>query len=74
VCVARAIPEAAAVAAAATFREAKPPQPPIGRPSLRARIAHRAGHNVVALSPNDDASTTFSDGSSSSSSFSTFSC
>ncbi|CAM0873870.1 unnamed protein product [Alopecurus aequalis] len=36
-------------------------------PSVRARIARRAAHNAAALSPEDDASTTFSEGGSSSS-------
>jgi hypothetical protein len=35
-------------------------------PSVRARIARRAAHNAAALSPDDDASTTFSDGGSNS--------
>ncbi|KAG8090229.1 hypothetical protein GUJ93_ZPchr0011g28784 [Zizania palustris] len=46
-------------------------QPPLRKPStadaagVKSRIARRAGHNAAALSPDDDASTTFSDGGSS---------
>ncbi|KAF0896876.1 hypothetical protein E2562_029566 [Oryza meyeriana var. granulata] len=46
-------------------------QPPLRKPStgdaagVRSRIARRAGHSTAALTPDDDASTTFSDGGSS---------
>uniref|UniRef100_A0A0E0MGP4 DUF4378 domain-containing protein n=1 Tax=Oryza punctata TaxID=4537 RepID=A0A0E0MGP4_ORYPU len=46
-------------------------QPPLRKPStgdaagVRSRIARRSGHSSAALSPDDDASTTFSDGTSS---------
>ncbi|EEC68481.1 hypothetical protein OsI_36732 [Oryza sativa Indica Group] len=42
-------------------------QPPLRKPSTgdRSRIARRGGHGSAALSPDDDASTTFSDGTSS---------
>ncbi|KAK8447934.1 hypothetical protein SEVIR_8G178100v4 [Setaria viridis] len=51
----------------------QPPPQPFRRPSgfdsagARARIARRAAQNAAALSPDDEASTTFSDGGSSSS-------
>ena len=61
------------VSSAQSPKQQQQPQAPFRKPSgfdsagARSRIASRAAHNAAALSPDDEASTTFSDGGSSSS-------